>query len=93
MVTEGFKVPVDADRRFPNVRLSVPVLHLHSPSFRYVVVGTKIKNDEHNGTDYETDKIKKQDKSEDLSCLVDQTGKFSNLLEDLKKLDDFANSI
>ncbi len=34
----------------------------------------KIKNDEHNGTDYETDKIKKQDKSYDLSCLVAEAG-------------------
>ena len=40
--------------------------------------------------DYETDKIKNQDKSCDLSCLVDYTSKLSNLFEDFKKLDDFV---
>ena len=50
---EGIFVPVatgsrssHTGRRFLDVRPSVPVLHLHSPSFRYVVVGTKIKNNE-----------------------------------------------
>jgi hypothetical protein len=37
--------------------------------------------------------IKKEDKPLDLSCLVDYTGKISNLLEDLEKLDRFAQSV
>ena len=43
--------------------------------------------------DYDADKIKNQDKSCDLSCLVDQTPKFSNLLEDLWKVERFAQYI
>ena len=41
--------------------------------------------------DYEADKIKNQDKSCDLSCLVDQTLRISNLLEDLRQV--FIKSI
>ena len=38
-------------------------------------------------------KIKNQDKSFDLSCLVDDTGKISNLLEDFRKVEEFIKSI
>jgi len=44
-------------------------------------------------SDYETATNEKQDKSCDLSCLVDQTPKFSNLLEDLWKVERFAQYI
>ena len=36
---------------------------------------------------------KKKDKSCDLSCLVDYTGKISNLLEDIRKVERFAQYI
>ena len=35
----------------------------------------------------------KEDKSFDLSSVVDYTGKISNLLEDIEKLDRFAESV
>ena len=44
-------------------------------------------------SDYETVTKEKQDKSFDLSCLVDYTGKISNLLEDIKKVERFAQYI
>ena len=43
--------------------------------------------------DYVTVTNEKQDKSCDLSCLVDYTGKISNLLEDLRKVEEFIKSI
>ena len=36
---------------------------------------------------------RKKDTSEEMSYLVDYTSKLSNLFEDLKKLDDFAQYI
>ncbi|MBQ3765255.1 MAG: hypothetical protein II874_08365 [Bacteroidales bacterium] len=36
---------------------------------------------------------KKKDTSEEMSYLVDYTGKNSNLLEDIEKLDRFAESV
>ena len=44
-------------------------------------------------SDYETVTKEKQDKSFDLSCLVDYTDKSSNFFEDLLKLDRFAQSV
>ena len=35
----------------------------------------------------------KKGTSEEMSCLVDYTSKLSNLFDDFKKLDDFAQSI
>ena len=43
--------------------------------------------------DYDADKIKNPDKSCDLSCLVDQTPKISNLLEDIKKVGRFVQYV
>jgi hypothetical protein len=42
---------------------------------------------------YENLETQKKDKSEDLSYLVDQTPKISNLLEDLRKVERFAQYI
>jgi hypothetical protein len=36
---------------------------------------------------------RKKDTSEEMSYLVDQTPKFSNLLEDIKKVEGFAQCI
>ena len=36
---------------------------------------------------------RKKDTSEEMSCLVDYTDKFSNFFEDLEKLDRFAQSV
>ena len=33
---------------------------------------------------------RKKDTSEEMSCLVDYTGKISNLLEDIRKVEKFA---
>ncbi len=37
--------------------------------------------------------IKKQDKSCDLSCLVDYTGKSSNFFENLTAFDEYSQSV
>ena len=46
----------------------------------------------HKDTIY-SDINKKEDKSSDLSSVVDYTGKISNFFEDLEKLDRFAQSV
>ena len=43
-------------------------------------------------SDYEAVTKEEQDKSCDLSCVVDQTHKFSNLLEDIRKVEEFASA-
>ena len=40
-----------------------------------------------------TKPIKNQDKTYDLSYLVDYTGKISNLLEDFRKVEEFIKSV
>ena len=42
---------------------------------------------------YEASTNEKQDKSCDLSCLVDYTGKSSNFFEDLAALDAYSQSV
>jgi hypothetical protein len=44
-------------------------------------------------SDYEAVTKEKQDKSCDLSCLVDYTGKISNLLDDIRKVEKFAQYV
>ena len=40
-----------------------------------------------------TVQARKKDTSEEMSCLVDYTDKFSNFLEDLAKLDAYSQSV